>query len=270
MTAASMLIVTRADAGWDRSLLSLREQTRLADQTVVVIDRPTSAGERADFTRSYPEVEFVFNDANLGIPRSTNRGLAVCRGVYVFRSDDDDFSRADRIEKQLAALEASGADLMFSWATGKMEGEERPERAWTIRCPTGDGDLKAALEKRNLLVHSSLAFRRAPIEALGGYDETFRFALDYAFYLAAARAGLKFAAIPEPLVERIYMRNSVTLGKRHRQLMFSAAARIVHCAYDGDVLQFLNIVVRYSILALTPNVLRSWRRRLFLLIGRGA
>ena len=43
MTVASMLIVTRADAGWDRSLLSLREQTRLADQTVVVIDRPTAA-----------------------------------------------------------------------------------------------------------------------------------------------------------------------------------------------------------------------------------
>jgi glycosyltransferase involved in cell wall biosynthesis len=268
MTQASVLLVTRGDAGWDRYLPAFAAQTRPPEQIVVVIDRPTTADEQAAMRAVNPAVDFVFNAENIGLTRSLNRGLAICRGTFVFRTDDDDLSLPGRIEKQLALFASSGADLVASWATGVTEGKE--DAPWEISCPTDDAAIKAALAGRNVLVHASLAFRRDAILALGGYDETYRYAQDYGLYLAAIRAGLTFAAVGEPLVRRTYSPNSITLGKRYNQLMFSCAARIVHCAERGDVSDFLKVVGRYAVLAATPPFARQMRRKVFALMGKGA
>jgi GT2 family glycosyltransferase len=268
MTKTSVLLVTVGQPGWDRHVPAFASQTRPPDQIVVVIDRSTDADERAGMRVSQPDVEFVFNDDNIGLTRSLNRGLAVCRGEFVFRTDDDDLSLPRRVERQMAILEAGEADLVATWATGVTEGRE--DAPWLIECPVDDNGIREALQSRNVLVHASLAFRRDAVLALGGYDETFRYAQDYGLYLAAIRAGLKFAAVPEALVQRSYSPNSITLGRRYNQLMFSAAARVVHCAHSGDVKDFLKVVARYAVLAATPPWLRQARRKLFSLIGKGA
>src|SRR5690606_6340320 len=110
--------------------------------------------------------------------------------------------RSDRIEKQLALFATSGADLVFSWAEGVATGQEN--RPYLIRCPESDEEIRDALRRRNILIHASLAFRRERVLAFGGYDATFVNAQDYALYLSAIRAGLRFAAVPEPLVRRSY------------------------------------------------------------------
>ncbi len=267
-TTTSILLVTRGDDGWDRFVPDLSNQTRAPDQFITVIDRPTSAADQAVMQAAHPALTFVFNAENIGLTKSLNRGLAVATGDVIFRTDDDDKSRADRIEKQLALMDATGADLVCSWAEGVMEGESAPP--WTIDCPTDDAGLKRALHRRNVIVHASLAFRREAIVKLGGYDETFKYAQDYGLYLAAIRAGLNFAAVPEPLVRRAYAADSITVSRRYHQMMFSAAARIVHSAHTGNVNDFLRVVARYAVLAATPPFLRRWRRRVFQLLGRGA
>ena len=268
MTTTSILLVTRGDEGWDRFVPDLLNQTRAPDQMITVIDRPTTASERNAMAKAHPTVTFVFNDENIGLTKSLNRGLAAATGEVIFRTDDDDRSRPDRIEKQLALMAASNADLVCSWAEGVMEGDSRPP--WTIDCPTDDAGLKKALHGRNVIVHASLAFRREAIARLGGYDETYRFAQDYGLYLAAIRAGLTFAAVPEPLVRRAYAADSITVRLRYPQMMFSCAARIVHAAHSGNVGDFLRVVARYALLAATPPFVRQWRRRLFQVLGRGA
>jgi GT2 family glycosyltransferase len=268
MSTTSILLVTRGDDGWDRYVPDLLGQSRAPDQFITVIDRATSASERRALAKQHPLLTFVFNDENIGLTKSLNRGLSVATGEVIFRTDDDDRSRADRIEKQLALMEAAKADLVCSWAEGVLEGETAPP--WTIDCPTDDAGLKRALHRRNVIVHASLAFRRDAILALGGYDETFRYAQDYGLYLAAIRAGLVFAAVPEPLVRRAYAADSITVSRRYHQMMFSAAARIVHSAHSGNVNDFLRVVARYAVLAATPPFLRRWRRRVFQLLGRGA
>lgn len=268
MTTASVLLVTRGDADWDRHLQGLTDQTRAPEQIVVVIDRPTTPDDRTSFQRRYPGIDFCFNDENIGLTPSLNRGLAVCRGEFVFRTDDDDLSLPTRLERQLETFETTGADLVATWATGMTEGRE--DQSWLIGCPVEDADIKAALLGRNVLVHASLAFRRDAILAFGGYDETFRFAQDYGLYLAAIRRGLTFAVVPEPLVMRSYSATSITQARRYNQLMYSAAARIVHAAHSGDVGDFLRVVARYAVLAATPPWAREARRRLFSLLGRGA
>lgn len=264
----TVLMATRAGPGWDVHVPGLLGQTVAPDQIVVVVDRPTAEEERAAFRAQWPQVEFLFNEANLGITRSVNRGLAIATGDYVFRADDDDSYRPDRFEKQLALFASSGADLVFSWAEGFVAGHE--DKPYLISCPADDEGIRLALHSRNILIHASLAFRRDRIMALGGYDETFVNAQDYALYLAAIRAGLRFAAVPEPLVRRSYNGASITVGRRYHQLMYSCAARVVHHAHSGNRTAFLRTLFNYAFLAAIPQWARKLRRRAHALRGRGA
>lgn len=263
----SVLMATLARPGWDAYLPDLIEQSVAPDQIVVVIDRPTSAEEQSTIQALWPSVTFVFNEENLGVPRALNRGMAHVTGDYVFRADDDDGYRRDRIEKQLALFEESDADLVLSWAEGITTGHE--DKPYIIRCPTTHDSICEALQRRNILIHASLAFRRKPVMAFGGYDETFRNAQDYALYLSAQRAGLRFAAVPEPLVRRSYTGNSITIDNRYNQLMYSCAARVVHHAHNGDRWAFVATLRHYAWLAIIPPWARRWRRRVFAMFGRG-
>lgn len=261
------LMATLALPGWDAHLPSLLDQSHPADEVRVVIDRPTDAVERARLAECWPDVTFQFNERNLGLTASLNCGLSASRVDVVFRADDDDQSRPDRIERQLACFEKTGADLVGSWAEGRAAEAARP---YLIRCPTDDAAIRKALLRRNVLIHPSLAFRRSAVLALGGYDETFVNAQDYALYLAAMRAGLRFAAVPEPLVVRHYSADNISVGRRGHQIMYSCAARVVHHAATGDRPAFLRTLAQYAALAATPDRTRRWRRRLFGVLGRGA
>ena len=263
----SVLMATLAAPGWDRFVPDLLGQTCPADEIIVVVDRPTDASEQAAFRAAHPRLHFLFNEANLGLTCALNRGLHAASGDIVFRTDDDDRSAPDRFERHLA-LFADGADLAFSWAEGVRDVPNATP--WLIRHPETDAGIRRALLGRNMLVHASLAFRREAVLAIGGYDETFRYAQDYALYLAAMRAGLRFAAVPAPLVYRVYPETSITVARRYHQLMYSCAARLVYAAHSGDRLDFLGVVARYALLAAIPAWLRRWRRVLFQQLGRGA
>lgn len=262
------LMATLASRDWDRFMPDIMEQTAPADSIVVVIDRPTDKVERAALQAAWPSITFVFNERNLGITASLNRGLAVVDADIVFRIDDDDRSASNRFERQLACFAETQADFVSTWGEGVAEGDER--RAYLIRSPIEDDAIRHALLRRNVLLHPALAFRCAAAKALGGYDETFVNAQDYALYLAGVRAGMRFAVVPEPLIRRYYHADNVTVKRRAHQFMYSCAARVAHDAATGDRIGFLKTLALYAMLAATPMWARAARRRLFRWIGRGA
>jgi glycosyltransferase involved in cell wall biosynthesis len=267
MTRVAVLLPTLGRAGWDEHLPALLGQTRAPDRIIVVIDREISAAERLDFQRRWPQVSFIFNDARLGITKSLNIGLAAAADADVIvRADDDDESFPRRIELQLDLMERDGADLVAGWAEGRGESGG----TYLIRCPTTHDAILDGLKKRNCLIHPALTFRRAPIMALGGYDETFVNAQDYGLYLASIRAGLRFSAVGEPVVKRFYHGNNISVERRMHQLMYSCAARAAHHAATGDRAAFIRSMLHYLQLAATPMWLRRARRRVFSIIGRGA
>lgn len=262
----SILMGTLASPGWDAHVQTLLDQTIPADEFLVVVDRATAPDEREALAGKWPQIRFLFNEANIGLTRSLNRGLGAATGDIVFRADDDDEYFPTRIERQLETLRQTGADLVSSWS----EGTSAPGAApYTIRAPLDDAAIKAGLLKRNVMLHPGLAFRREAVLAIGGYNESFVYAQDYALYLAAIRAGLTFANVGEPLLRRSYHPGSISVGRRYRQLMFSCAARVMHCAHLGDRKLFVQTVAHYAVLAATPRWARSARRKVFGLLGKG-
>ncbi len=260
---SSILIATTGNRRLESVVSTYLCQQTAKVEVVVVVDNPSV--DRTTFLmpmRSDRRLNVVFNDVNIGLTRSLNRGLELCHSDLVLRNDDDDQPHPDRLAKTVEYFEQHPAcDLAYTFARGI---DESSGSSWTISGPSSDAHIKAHLLRRNFIVHSSLAMRTHRLKELGGYDATFRHAQDYDLYLKCIRAGLVFGCIPEVLVERHYHRDSITVKRRRRQILYSFAARLVHDADVGED-RYWQTVFRYLKLLAVPDTLRTLRRR----VGHG-
>jgi glycosyltransferase involved in cell wall biosynthesis len=77
-----------------------------ADFEFIIVD-DASTDNTAKILDGYddPRIVRLHNPANLGLTRSLNRGLNICRGEFIARQDADDVSLPSRFEVQLTYLE---------------------------------------------------------------------------------------------------------------------------------------------------------------------
>jgi len=141
----------------------------------------------------------TFSQANQGLAATLNRGIGLAQGAYIARQDQDDISLPQRLEKQVAFLQAHPEHGMVgSWA-GIMVGERGTTRAH--RHPADDLSLKFELLFTNPFVHSSMMIRREVFSTVGIYatDASRQPPEDFELWSRVARA-YKVANVPEILV----------------------------------------------------------------------
>ena len=59
--------------------------------------------------RQYPQIRYVKNERNLGVAETRNRGVALAHGEYIAFLDADDIWDKDKLKKQLALMQETGA-----------------------------------------------------------------------------------------------------------------------------------------------------------------
>lgn len=128
-----------------------------------------------------------------------NRGLGAAQGSIVARLDQDDLAEPQRLEKLIREFEKdSNLVLVGSWT--KLI-DARGIEVGGLRPPVDDEAIQSALVRRpwsNPLVHSSAAYRLAPVLDLGGYPPDIKLANDFGLWLKLMGVGA-FRNIPEPL-----------------------------------------------------------------------
>lgn len=148
-----------------------------------------------------PRVRVLKPEAR-GLVPALNAGLAACRGELVARMDGDDVSHPRRLELQ-GAFMAQEPDVGLvacsfrhfprsSLKVGMLAYEE-----WQNRL-SGHEAIMADLFVESPFVHPSVCFRREAVVALGGYHDR-EWAEDYDLWLRMARAGVRFARLPQRL-----------------------------------------------------------------------
>lgn len=180
------------------ALESLLRQTHLPEEVVLVEDGPLPLSLREvieTYRRQLPlcSVALVRNS---GLAAALNAGLARCTQAWVARFDSDDVAEPQRIELQLAAARQGLADVFGGYAleigADGMPGEVR-------RMPLDHGAIMASLWACPF-IHPTVMYRREAIVALGGYRSDLRRSEDYDLWFRCARAGLRFANLPEVLI----------------------------------------------------------------------
>jgi len=169
------------------------------DLELIVVD-DGSTDSTADTLGRYRDHRLrIVRQSRAGQTPALNRALQLSRAPLVARMDADDVALPRRLERQAAFLDAHPEVGLLGTAgheIGPTGGIVR-----TLTPPTDDPTLRRALIRYNPLLHTSVMFRRALLEAVGDYDERLRVAQDYDLWLRMSRR-TTLAALPEPLVLR--------------------------------------------------------------------
>jgi glycosyltransferase involved in cell wall biosynthesis len=189
---------------------SVLGQTRPASELIVVDDGSTddSAGVAARFS----EVKLIRTE-NRGPAAARNTGVAESTGELITFLDADDLMKADRLERQAAALEE---DPSASFALGRGEVVTEP----------GVEPPRWLKEEQQAYMQMSLFAARAVFELVGPFDEDLRLGDDTDWLLRAFEAGLRPALVPDPVIVRRYHgRNISTDPRAMREAQFKLLRR---------------------------------------------
>jgi len=165
--------------------------------------------------------------ANRGAPASRNRGIRLARGAYLSFLDTDDLWSRDKLEKQLAALEAEPrAGVAYSYVKYIDESGEVLHRGY--REPIAGNVLRPLCIRFFLQCGSNALVRREVFDQVGHFDETLEVCDDHDFYLRAAEH-YRFALVPEDQI--FYRLRSGSLSAQARK-MRRTGHRVIRAAIE--------------------------------------
>ena len=191
-----------------RAIDSVLAQTWLEWEIIVVDDGSTD--HSLALLAGYSGRIQVISQANAGPSAARNRGLRAARGQYVAFLDADDHWLPEKLERQVALLDARPEIGFCSTATAVVDRYGQPLRDWP--CCTGAVPLLETLFMHSSAVSGSTSgvlARRELLLAAAGFDERLRGFEDPDLWLRlSAHAG--YACIPEALTVVVRTPNSVS------------------------------------------------------------
>lgn len=178
------------------TLDALISQTYRTIEIVVVDDGSVDATPSIITRKAIDDKRIkAYFPGRLGRAKALNYGLSQCVGKYVAVNDADDYSKHDRIERQLAFMEKNPEVGLLGTAKEIHEGV----KTWTDNVATEDRIIRELFAHGQPIQHSSAMFRRSLMEKVGGYNEKISFLLDRDIFLRIGRI-CRIHQLNEPLI----------------------------------------------------------------------
>ncbi len=204
----SVLLPVRNGASFlDDALKSLRDQS-FEDFEVVAVDDGSTDGslEMLDAAAREDQRFVTLRQEALGIVPALEKARAAARGRFLARMDADDIAPPDRLERQVARMEADrelalcGTGVRYFPRDLLKEGRVRYE-AWLNSLLTHD-EIVRDIFVECPLAHPTFLMRASAVESVGGYQSG-PWPEDYDLVLRLWEQGARFARIDgEPLLWR--------------------------------------------------------------------
>lgn len=204
----------------DSCLRSVLSQT-FEDFEVVVVD-DGSTDSTPDIVRRHAATDDrirYHRQTNGGIVAALNTGLALAAAPTIARLDGDDEMMPDRLALQMQLLDdrpdlgGVATDFVMMDADGRRIGE--------VRSPlTSLTAVEDYLARGNPVVfpHSSMMFRHAVVDQVGGYRDEYRDSEDVDLFTRFIDAGHPIVVLPQVLLRHRIHSASISAGASRRQV----------------------------------------------------
>ena len=143
---------------------------------VIVVDdgsKDDTAAVAAAHAAADPRIR-VYQQPNRGVAAARNLGVERASGSFIAPLDADDLWHPRKLERQVRRMEQGGTQmgLVYTWWVSINE-DGKP--LWAAAPWQVEGRVFEALVSLNFIGNASIPlFRRACLEAVGGYDPSFR------------------------------------------------------------------------------------------------
>ncbi len=227
-------------------LAGLEAQT-YRDFEVLIIDesKPEVRAFLESCKTGFP-LRILHPPTRLGLAKSLNYGIAHSTSEFIARHDIDDICEPERLEKQIAYLDAHPEVSAVGSATIKIgaNGENLGARHFPVTPP----EIRRYSGMRNPFCHSAITLRRSFFEQYGLYHEDME-TEDYELWLRALKQGAKMTNLPEPLVQyRIETHNGKPRPRYWREVF---GLRASYLAWDNLPTRLTGLLLT-GIAAITP------------------
>lgn len=188
---------------------SVLNQT-MGDLELLVLDdgsKDNTVAIAKELERKDARVRVLINEKNMGVARTRNRGIDMSKGEYIAFLDSDDVWRKEKLEKQIALAQTTGADIIYSSYALVSENGKRKYNDFIVPATTS---FKEMLRCNVLGCSTVLLSKKA--------KENHRFSTeyyheDYVLWLALMQDGFKAAGVTECLVDYRVMEVSRSSNK---------------------------------------------------------
>lgn len=218
---ATVLMSVHNGAEYLRAAMESVLAQTFSDFEFLIID-DASTDESAAIVESFGDarIRLLRQAENIGLTRCLNFGLGQARGEFVARQDADDLSDPARLARQVEYL-TTHPEVMLVGTEGWLvdAAGHRTGRRTLAHETAGIGWMALTI---NPYLHTAVMFRREPVLALGGYDESFVVCQDYELWLRIIRQS-PVANLAEPLVTVREHSSSVSHTRRE---VAAAAVRL--------------------------------------------
>ena len=165
----------------------------------------------------------VLRRARMGRAAALALGVQEARGAYVAILDADDVSYPERLEKQLAYLDANPGVAWLGCGEERQD-SQRNETAMRLY-PADDRDIRRMATRCIPYSHSGVVFRRSLRDEGLSYDPAVPYLIDFEFFLRVAERH-EVANLPEVLVMRRLRDASFFQSRFKRRTQNRALARL--------------------------------------------
>ncbi|MEA2327720.1 MAG: hypothetical protein QOE68_2679 [Thermoanaerobaculia bacterium] len=218
-----LLPVWNGEAFLGEAMESMLRQTFSSFELIVIDDGSTDrTAAIAERFASLDSRVRVLRRAHEGFSPALNAGLAAARGEYVARMDADDISLPQRLEKQVAYLDAHPACVVLGTWIEVVEQAGRHVGLKTF-VTTHDEIFAALLRFISPLAHPTIVARRDVLRGAGGYDARRYPSEDLDLWFRLAESG-ELANLGEALLQ--HRRHKAAIGVFEREAMKSMALTI--------------------------------------------
>ncbi len=186
------------------AIASIIAQT-FTDWEFAIVDNASTDGTAAaieEIAAREPRIRFIRNPADLGHSGGLNRGLEICRGLWVARMDADDVALPNRFERQLEFLRQN-PDVKVASCLAYYINQHSTIIGKTVHDLTTREAFQRYLNA-NLaigILHPGAMILRELLVKAGGYREAFGPANDIDLWGRLADAGALILVQPECLMQ---------------------------------------------------------------------
>lgn len=230
-----------------RAIGSILSQS-FPDFELIIIDDASTDGTKAyldDLARKDSRVRPVHNTENNypDISKNLNAGLAMARGKYIARLDDDDYwCDDDKLKKQVEFLD-SHPDYVVAGG-GTIVVDDGDNERFRYYKAENDADIRSRALFANPFTHSTVMFRHDIAVEVGGYGN-FKNAEDWDLWLKMGMKG-KLYNFPEYFVRYLLNDKSKTvIFKRSQSVEIMSVLRLHRHEYPNFLSAYFVNMAQY-------------------------